>query len=159
MNLLLNLVLLMKCLVTEIFDDVDMYAMMPFHTQAGSAPLEAQRQIPFSPEAQCKWKQDSNQACPGSREAEWICLKNKVAEGPGYIGGNQQSSLTWEHQLVLSSRRNKQRGISLTKNIWSSSCFILRSVHGISCSQTNLHLFSHRYHWRKSMWWLPNEYR
>lgn len=30
----------------------DMYVMMPFHIQAGSAPLEAQRQIPFSLEAQ-----------------------------------------------------------------------------------------------------------
>lgn len=78
-----------------------------------------------------------------------------MAEGPGYIGGNQQSSLTWEHQLELSPSRNKQRGLSLTKNIWSSSCFILRSLHGISCSQANLHLFSHRNHWRKSMWWLP----
>lgn len=83
--------------------------------------------------------------------------KNIVAEGPGYIGGNQQSSLTWEHRLVLSSRRNKQRGISLTKNIWISSCFILRSAHGISCSQANLHLFSYRNHWRKSMWWLPSK--
>lgn len=51
--------------------------------------------------------------------------KNIVAEGPGYIGGNQQSSLTWEHELVSSPRRNKQRGISLTKTIWSSSCFML----------------------------------
>ncbi len=159
MNLLLNLVLLMKCLVTEIFDDVICMWWCLFTHRLDQLLQKLKGKFPSVLKLKCKWKQDSNQTCPGSREAEWICLKNKVAEGPGYIGGNQQSSLTWEHQLVLSSRRNKQRGISLTKNIWSSSCFILRSVHGISCSQTNLHLFSHRYHWRKSMWWLPNEYR
>ncbi len=45
-------VLLMKCLVTEIFVDVICTVHKTFHIQAGSAPLEAQRQIPLSPEAQ-----------------------------------------------------------------------------------------------------------
>lgn len=75
---------------------------------------------------------DSNQTCVQFRE--WLCSKGKqqkVMAKPA-IANNLFNMGTW--MSIIFKKKQIKRGISLTKNIWSNSCFILHSLYCVSAA-------------------------